>query len=93
MPYVFVEELGEGQEEAAVITREEHEQTVLDLEEARTQRDAAIERAETAEKGWREAKEKYANTFLSTPSGMSFRTDPPKATPMSVKELFSRKDA
>ena len=89
MPYVFVEELQEGQEEADVIERTEHDALQQQLEETRTQRDQAIERAETAEKGWRESKEKYANTFLTTPSKIVENHTPRTLTAQSVKELFT----
>ena len=93
MPYIFVEELEEGQQEADVIERTEHDALQQQLEETRTQRDQAIERAETAEKGWNEAKEKYANTFLTTPSKiMENHSNELRQHPMtaqSVNELFN----
>ena len=93
MPYVFVEELEEGQQEADVIERTEHDALQQQLEETRTQRDQAIERAETAEKGWNEAKEKYANTFLTTPSKIienhNNQLRQQHLTAQSVSELFN----
>lgn len=92
MPYIYVENLEEGQEEAPVIERTEHDALQQQLEETRAQRDQAIERAEAAEKGWREAKEKYANTFLTTPARIIENHMPKKATTaQSVSELFSPK--
>lgn len=89
MPYIYVEELEEGQEEAPVIERTEHDALMQELEEIREQRDSAIERAETAEKGWREAKEKYANTFLTTPSKIVNDNTQIKRSAQSVSELFN----
>ncbi|MBR2553450.1 MAG: hypothetical protein IKE94_01200 [Aeriscardovia sp.] len=95
MPYVFVEELQEDQEQADVIERTEFERVSDELEEMREQRDTAIERAEIAEKGWREAKQKYADTFLTTPAKIIENHNGDKSEPLtaqSIKELFARKD-
>ena len=89
MPYIYVEELEEGQEEAEVIERNEHDALLQQLEETREQRDSAIERAEAAEKGWQEAKEKYANTVLTTPSKIIENSKHVKRTAQSVNELFN----
>lgn len=89
MPYVFVDELQEGQEEAQVVEKGEHDELSRQLEEAREQRDKAIERAETAEKGWQEAKEKYANTFLTTPSKIKESNEIRVKRAQSVRELFN----
>lgn len=89
MPYIFVEELQEGQEEAQVVERAEYDGLSQQLEEAREQRDQAIERAETAEEGWREAKEKYANTFLTTPARIKKDHEKPHLSAQSVSDLFA----
>lgn len=89
MPYIFVEELQEGQEEAQVVERGEYDGLSQQLEEARSQRDEAIARAETAEQGWREAKEKYANTFLTTPSRIKQDHKEPHLSAQSISELFA----
>lgn len=68
MPYYYYEEEVEGMEAADVVERSEHDTVVKELDEVRVQRDAAISRAEAAEAGWEEAKEKYANAFLTTPA-------------------------
>ena len=91
MPFIFVEELQDGQEEAQVIEQSVHNEILRQLEDAREQRDQAIERAEIAEKGWRESKEKYANTFLTTPSKIVDNSMPRKITAQSVSELFNPK--
>ena len=89
MPFVFVDELQEGQEEAQVVEQGVHDELSRQLEEVREQRDKAIERAETAEKGWQEAKEKYANTFLTTPSKIIENHKPRNLSAQSVKDLFT----
>ena len=89
MPYIFIEELPEGTEEADVVERGEYDGLSQQLEEAREQRDEAIARAETAEAGWREAKEKYANTFLTTPARIKENHEPPTYSAQSVSELFA----
>lgn len=65
MPYVFVEVLDEGMEEADVVERSELDNAITERDAAREQRDQAIERADKAETDLTAQKEKYANTFLS----------------------------
>lgn len=89
MPYVFVEELDEGQEAAEVVEVGEVETLKAQLEETREQRDQAIERADAAEKGWQEAKEKYANTFLTTPARIRENHSPKAMKATSVQDLFN----
>jgi hypothetical protein len=91
MPYVFYEELPEGMSEADVVERAELESTLEELESAREQRDQAISRAESAEQGLREAKEKYANTFLSKPPTRLEPKEKPKLSAQSISELFKIK--
>ena len=89
MPYVFVEELSDGQTEADVVERDEYVQLQASLEEIRNQRDTAIERAVEAERGWSEAKEKYANTFLTTPSKIIDNSQMTAYKPATIGSLFS----
>ena len=70
MPYVFVEELIEGLEEADVVERSELETITSERDEARQQRDDAIERAVKAESDLTAQKEKFANTFFQQRSQM-----------------------
>lgn len=88
MPYIFIEELEEGYEAADVVEREEYESIVSQLEEARNQRDEAIERAQSAEDGYSKMREKYANTFLSKPKSTPERSSEP-VLPQSIDELFN----
>ena len=89
MPYVYVEELGEDQEAADVVEVGEVDTLKAQLEETREQRDQAIERAATAEKGWQEAKEKYANTFLTTPAKIKENHSPRPVKATTVQDLFN----
>lgn len=70
MPYVFMEELGEGMEEADVVDRDayttlETERDVLQLE-----RDEANGKVESLKAELESAKTKFADAFLTTPERM-----------------------
>lgn len=86
MPYVFVEELPEDAEEADVVERSELDSTITERDEARSQRDEAIERAEAAESDLEKQREKYANTFLSRKREPEPNNDYKK--PMGMSSLF-----
>lgn len=90
MPYVFVEQVEEGQEEADVIERSDFDTIKEELESVKNQRDAAIERAVKAEDDYGKMREKYANTFLSNkPTPHSPTNKPMNLAPQSLEELFS----
>lgn len=89
MPYVFLEELGEGQEEADVVERSEYESLNEKLQSALDQRDQAIERAVKAEGDYGKMRQKYADTFLNkayTPQ--SFPHDDKPMSAQSMEDLF-----
>lgn len=65
MPYIFKDELEDGEIPADVVERENYDAIITERDELITQRDRLIERAETAEKGWRDAKNKYADAFIT----------------------------
>lgn len=88
MPYVFYDELPEGLQEADVVERAELESLNEELEQAREQRDQAIERAQAAEKGWEESKQKYANTFLRSKPPEPNPPKPLDLRPQTINELF-----
>lgn len=69
MPYIYVDELEEGQTEAEVVDRADYDAVITERDEVLTQRDTAIERAETAETELKAQKQKYADAFFSTPEG------------------------
>ena len=95
MPYYFYEEELEGYEAADVVERSEHDAVIKELDEVRTQRDAAISRAEAAEAGWAEAKEKYANAFLTTPARIKKEMEEhvkEDGRPKTYAELFGMRE-
>lgn len=87
MPYVFFDELEEGQQEADVVERAVFDELAERLEQAESQRDAAIDRAVKAEDDYKGMRQKYADTFLSKP-----RNEPKISSidlkPQSLEELF-----
>lgn len=68
MPYIFKEILDEGEEEAAVVGRDEFEAVIEERDRLMTQRDELVDRAEAAEAGWAAARNKYADAFLTSPA-------------------------
>lgn len=86
MPYIYVETLEEGQEPADVVERAEFDSLNEMLGQAQDQRDQAIERAVNAESDYSKMRQKYADTFLRTPS----QTKPAETAnlPQSLEELF-----
>lgn len=68
MPYIYKEILDEGEVEADVVERSEYDAVIQDRDELMVQRDDAITRAEDAERGWEEARNKYADAFLTSPA-------------------------
>ena len=95
MPYYFQEEALEGYEEVDVVPRSDHDAVVKELDEVRTQRDSAIARAEAAEAGWKEAKEKYANAFLTTPARIKSEMEQhvkEDGRPKTYAELFGMRE-
>lgn len=88
MPYVFVEELGEGQEEAVVITAEEHNAIVESLtkerKEAIDQTVAVIDRAQALEKELEAQKKKYADAFMGKPMIASIEDLAPEGNPVTT---------
>ena len=89
MPYVFVEQIEEGQQEADVIERTDFDTIREELETIKNQRDAAIERAVKAEEDYSKMREKYANTFLSNKPAPHNDSKPLNLAPQSLEELFS----
>lgn len=88
MPYIFVEELEEGQEAAEVVDKSDYETLDSLYQEAQNQRDAAIERAVNAESDYSKMRQKYADTFLKTPTRTS-KQSPEVTLPQSIDELFA----
>lgn len=70
MAYVWVDEPEEGADVRDVVARGDYDQIVTERDELIEQRDTLITRAETAEQGWRDARNKYADAFITSPQRM-----------------------
>ena len=68
MPYIFKEVLDDEEVEADVVERADYDTVIQERDQLMTQRDEAISRAEIAEKGWEESRNKYADAFLTSPA-------------------------
>jgi hypothetical protein len=89
MPYIYVENLEEGQEEANVYTQEDIDKANERITELEQQRDTAIERAVDAENKLRESKEKYANTFFNKSKAPEVtKSEPVNVGVQTLEELF-----
>lgn len=55
----------EGMEAADVVERSQYDAVITERDELVTQRDQLIERAQVAEDGWRDARNKYADAFIT----------------------------
>ena len=64
MPYIEVETIPEGMEEADVIPRADYDSVVGERDSIATQRDEALAQIESANKAAREAQSKYAELVL-----------------------------
>ena len=89
MPYVYVEQVEEGMQEADVVERSDLDTIKEELESIKNQRDEAIERAVKAEEDYGKMREKYANTFLSNKPKPIKEPKPLNLAPQSLEELFS----
>ena len=70
MAYVWVDEPEEGADVRDVVAREDYDRIVTERDGLVEQRDTLIARAETAEQGWRDARNKYADAFITSPQRM-----------------------
>ncbi len=93
MPYVLVDTLPDGVEEADVVTREEYDAVVAERDSTIQQRDDAMQRIVKAEQEVRDTKARYADAILSAGQKPQIRetkrdvVKEPKLT-MSTSELF-----
>lgn len=98
MPYVYVEELPEGTEEADVVARTDYDSVVEERDQTITQRDEALQRVAEAERETRDTKAKYAEYVLGNHgnhggSGDDERNTVTKPTrKMSSSDLFRKED-
>lgn len=83
MPYIMVDELPEGAEEAYVIDKNEYDAAVK-------ARDELLDRAVKAEDGYAELQKKYTDAFLKSTSPVVQPQQPqPDTGAHSINELFS----
>lgn len=101
MPYVFKEVLEEGEEEAQVYSPEDYDAVITERDALVTerdglitQRDTLIEQVSAAERERDEAKNKYADAFITSPARMKRdqEDDVQKdGRPSSYEELFAER--
>lgn len=97
MPYIYVDELPEGTEEADVVQREEYDSVVTQRDEFESQRDDALAQIEEARNQVREAKAKYADMVLSNKprevqNTKNENVKPTSAKPITTSSLFHKED-
>lgn len=95
MPYVFKETLENEEVEADVVTREDYDAIIQERDQLMTQRDEAISRAETAEAGWAESRNKYADAFLTSPARVKEEQSKDvkrDRLPQTYQQLFERRE-
>lgn len=93
MPYIYVEELPEGTEAAAVVSQENYDSLADELAATIGQRDEALDHLESSRKETREAKAKYAKFILDGTGGRESaeaEDQKPKAEGMTVNRLFGK---
>lgn len=73
MPYVFMEELGEGMEAADVVERDEYETLKTERDVFELERDENAQRIDTLKAELESAKAKFAEAFLTEPTKMKAR--------------------
>ena len=91
MPYIKVDEVSEdydGELYDEIVTIEERDRLVSERDEARTQRDDAIAKLEGAERERDEAREKYANAFLTSRDKIIERHSNEPKFAETIDELF-----
>ena len=95
MPFVFKEVLEDEEVEADVVTREDYDAVIQERDQLMTQRDEAIGRAEVAEAGWAESRNKYADAFLTSPARVKREQSSDvkrDRLPQTFDELFQRRE-
>lgn len=70
MPYVYMDELGEGMVEADVVERDIADSIADERDAAVTERDSLLAANESLARELDDAKAKFANAFLSSPEKM-----------------------
>jgi len=93
MPYIEVEELPEGTQEADVVSRAEYEAVVSERDSTIEQRDTALTRISEMEQTVRDTKAKYAEAVLNSgtkkqPSTKEDEKVPEPKLKMTTAQLF-----
>lgn len=68
MPYIYRDELGEGEIAADVFSKDDYAKIINERDDVIAQRDEALGQISVLENALRESKQKYADTFLSSPA-------------------------
>lgn len=95
MPYIFKEILDDEDVAADVVERADYDTIIEERDQLMVQRDEAIERAEVAEKGWEESRNKYADAFLTSPARVKKEQSSDvkrDRLPQSFNELFINRE-
>lgn len=73
MPYVWRDEVEDGDDVRDVVERADYDAVIVERDDLVTERDGLIEqrdgliqRAEEAEEGWRQSRNKYADAFITS---------------------------
>lgn len=67
MPYIYRDELHEGEVGVDVFSKEDYDKILNERDEVIVQRDEALGQISQLESALRESKRKFADTFLSSP--------------------------
>lgn len=67
MPFIFRDELHEGEVSADVFSKDDYNKILNERDEVIAQRDEALGQISELENALRESKRKFADTFLSSP--------------------------
>lgn len=89
MPYIFKEELEEGEEQANVIPIEDYKNLESERDVVVNQRDEALSKMESLKKELLAVKQKYADALL--PKDEPKKIEPPKP-PVYSNKVFSFND-
>lgn len=96
MAYIWKEDgdLVEGDDVREVVERADYDALVTERDGLVEQRDTLIERVETAERGWEEARNRYADAFITSPARVKKYQDRDvreDGKPRTYSDLFKTK--
>lgn len=81
MPYIFVDEVPEGADEADVVSREDYDTVAESLRDMEVQRDSAVSKGVELEGELKTVRDAYAKAFITNPV--------PKQEPEPIKQVSS----